>query len=162
MLPRPDLESLNISYRRIPILSHGKDVYCDTRLILRKLESAFSENALGASTPEHLALERLLDRWTTDAGIFTRAVQLMPNTPLRQDPAFVKDRSQFSGRPGGFNVEAMERARPEATVYIRDAFELLESTFFKDGRDWIFGSTKPSLGDIEGMCFRWRLSPSVR
>ena len=152
ILPRPDLEALNVSYRRIPLLSHGKDMYCDTRLILKKLEGAFPQGALGASTPEHLALERLLERWTTDAGIFMRAVQLMPtNMPLRKDPKFVKDRNEFSGRSGGFNKEAIERGRPEATVYIKDAFELLESTFFKDGREWIFSTTKPSLGDIEGM-----------
>lgn len=57
-------------------------------------------------------------------------------------------------------MEAMERARPEATVHIRDAFQLLESTFFKDGREWIFGGAKPSLGDIEGMCSPTRLSLS--
>jgi glutathione S-transferase len=151
MLPRPDLEALNVSYRRIPVLAHGKDIYCDTRLILRKLEAAFPQDALGASTPEHLAVERLLDRWTTDGGIFMRAVQLIPtNTPLRQDPRFVKDRDQFSGRTGSFNKEAVERGRPEALVYVKDGFELLESTFFKDGRNWIFNTEKPSLGDIEG------------
>jgi glutathione S-transferase len=151
-LPRPDLEALNVSYRRIPLLSHGKDMYCDTRLILKKLEGAFPEGALGASTPEHLALERLLERYTTDAGIFVRAVQLMPtDMPALQDPKFIEDRNQFSGRSGGFNKEAVARARPEAVAHMRDAFELVESTFFKDGREWIFGTAKPSLGDIEGM-----------
>ncbi|QDS69554.1 hypothetical protein FKW77_007861 [Venturia effusa] len=156
ILPRPDLDALSVSYRRIPILSHGKDVYCDTRLILKKLEAAFPHNALGASTPEHLALERLLEQWTTDAGVFMRAVQLMPRTPLTQDPAFIKDRDGFAGGTGSFNAEAMKRARPEATVYIRDAFELLESTFFSDGRQWIFGGAKPSLGDVEAIWpFHW-------
>ena len=34
VLPRPDLEALGITYRRIPILAVGKDVYCDSALII--------------------------------------------------------------------------------------------------------------------------------
>jgi len=33
VLPRQELESLGITYRRIPVLSVGKDVYCDSSLI---------------------------------------------------------------------------------------------------------------------------------
>jgi glutathione S-transferase len=151
-MPRPDLEALNINYRRIPILSLGRDVFLDTRLILRKLESRFPLGALGAgdtSEPELRALQRLLERWTTDAGVFQRAVQLIPlNLPNMQDPHFRKDRENFSGRP--FNLEALKRARPEALAHMRDAFELLETTLLADGRQWVFKTKKPSLGDIEG------------
>ena len=34
MLPRKDLEALGITYRRIPLLSVGKDVYADSSLII--------------------------------------------------------------------------------------------------------------------------------
>ena len=33
VLPRKDLEELGITYRRIPVLAIGKDVYCDSSLI---------------------------------------------------------------------------------------------------------------------------------
>lgn len=33
VLPRKDLENLGITYRRIPVLAIGKDVYCDSSLI---------------------------------------------------------------------------------------------------------------------------------
>ena len=151
-MPRPDLEALNITHRRIPIVTHGRDVFFDTRLILPKLESLFPSGALGAgdtSEPELQALQLLFRRWTTDAGVFTRAVQLIPlNLPNMQDPKFRKDREDFSGRP--FNLEALKRARPEALAHIRDAFELLETTLLADGRKWVFKTEKPSLGDIEG------------
>ena len=151
VLPRPDLEALNVSYRRIPILSIGRDIYCDTRLILRKLEARFPENTLGASDPDQRALERLLERWTVDSGVFVRAATLIPtHFPNMKDPKFRKDREQFSGRKGGWDKDTLDRARPEALVHIRDAFELLESTLLADGRDWIFKTAQPSLGDIEG------------
>jgi glutathione S-transferase len=151
-LPRPDLKALNIEYRRIPIMTHGRDIFLDTRLILRKLESRFPNGALGAgdtSEPELRALQRLLERWTTDAGVFQRAVQLIPlHLPTMQDPKFRKDREDFSGRP--MNLAALERSRPEALAHMRDAFELLETTLLADGRKWVFKTEKPSLGDIEG------------
>jgi glutathione S-transferase len=151
-LPRPDLEALNVNYRRIPVLSIGRDVYCDSRLILRKLEQLFPEGAIGASDPDQRAIERLLERWTTDAGIFSRAVALIPtNLASMNDPAFRKDREGFSGqRPGGWSKEKTEKGRPEALAHIRDAFELLESTLLADGRTWILKTDKPSLADIEG------------
>lgn len=149
MLPRPDLEALNVNYRRIPLLSLGRDVFLDTRLIIPKLEAHFPDGAIGANEPELKALERLFVRFTSDAGIFQRAVQLMPtNSPALQDPKFRKDRADFSGGP--FDLELLKRAKPEALVHIRDAFELLETTLLADGRKWIFKTDKPSLGDIEG------------
>jgi glutathione S-transferase len=156
ILPRPDLEALSINYRRIPVLSIGRDVYCDTRLILRKLEQQFPEGALGATDPDQRGIEKLLERWTVDAGIFARAVALIPtDLPSMSDPKFRKDRDGFSGRPGGFTKERVERGRPEALVHIRDAFELLETTLLADGRKWIFKTDKPSLGDIEGKFIRF-------
>lgn len=148
-MPRPDLDALNVNYRRIPVLSIGRDIYCDTRLILRKLEAMFPQGAIGTSNAEFRALERLMERWTADAGVFVRGTQLLPlDLPNMKDPKFIQDRSDYSGRP--WNRDAMLRARPEAMVHLRDAFDLLETTLLADGREWIFKTEKPSLGDIEG------------
>ena len=61
ILPRPDITRLGINYRRIPLLSIGRDVYLDTRLILQKLEQLpLEQPRLAAnSSPEHRAIERL-------------------------------------------------------------------------------------------------------
>jgi len=149
MLPRPDLEALNVNYRRIPLLSLGRDVFLDTRLILPKLEAHFPDGAIGANGPEFKALQRLFVRFTTDTGIFLRAVQLSTlSSPIMQDPKFRKDREDFAGGP--FELETFRRAKPEALVHFRDAFELLETTLLADGRKWLFKTDRPSLGDIEG------------
>src|ERR1700712_1928722 len=107
VLPRPSIEALNISYRRIPFLSLGRDVFIDTRMILRKLEARFPGGE--TFTPEQKALLRLFERWTSDAGVFARAVQLIPtNLPTMQDPKFLKDRQELNnGRP--FSVEVFQR-----------------------------------------------------
>ncbi|KAJ9645675.1 hypothetical protein H2199_002714 [Coniosporium tulheliwenetii] len=155
VLPRPDLEALNVSYRRIPVLSIGRDIYCDTRLILRKLEERFPDGRLGATSGEQKAMERLLERWTVDAGVFWRAASLLPsNLPILNDPKFTKDRESFTGR--SWDKKDMDRARPESVVHIRDAFELLETTLLADGRDWVLKTEKPTLGDIEAIWpFDW-------
>lgn len=152
MLPRPDLAALGVNYRRIPVLSIGRDVYCDTRLILQKLEEKFPTGALGATGSDQKAIERLLESWTVDSGVFTRAATLIPSDlPAMKDPKFLKDREGFSGRP--WKKEALDRARPEALAHIRNCFALLETTLLADGRDWVLQTEKPSLADIEGKFF---------
>ncbi|KAF2139017.1 uncharacterized protein K452DRAFT_290114 [Aplosporella prunicola CBS 121167] len=128
----------------------GGHVYCDTRLILRKLEQRFPDGAIGASGGDQKAIESLLSRWTIDGGIFARAASLIPpDMPVLQDPKFLEDRKSFSGR--SWDKEDLRRGRPESMVHIRDAFALLESTLLADGRDWILKTERPSLADIEAI-----------
>src|SRR5262245_3389088 len=46
IMPKPDLIALTGGYRRTPVLQLGCDVYCDTPLIARVLESLQPEPAL--------------------------------------------------------------------------------------------------------------------
>ncbi|KAH8602164.1 glutathione s-transferase-related protein-like protein [Bisporella sp. PMI_857] len=150
-LPRPDLNDIGTVYRRIPLLSIGRDIYCDTRLILKKLEELYpSALQISTSGPDQKAIERLLDHWAVDSGVFVRASQLIPSsTPLMKDPNFLKDREDFSGRP--WTQEAQDKLRPEALVETRGSFELLETTLLADGREWILKTDGPSLADIEAV-----------
>jgi len=106
-----------------------------------------SQPKISATTPEEQAIERLLDHWAIDSGLFTRAAQLIPaDLPFSKDPKVAKDRQDFSGGKWA-NAEKM---RPEALVEMRSSFELLETTLLKDGRDWVLKTKSPSLSDIEG------------
>jgi glutathione S-transferase len=148
-MPRPDLDAIGIKYRRIPIMAIGRDVYCDSRLILDKLEQLFPAGTLGASQPDQRAVQKLLEKWTIDAGIFARASQLIPiSMPLLNDPKFTKDREEFSGR--SWDKKSIEEMRPEAIAHIREGFSFLERTLLADGRKWILRTGAPSLADIEG------------
>ena len=148
-VPREDLNALGVKYRRIPIMSIGRDIYCDTRLILRKLEEKFPSGALSTSQPDQTAIEKLLESWTIDGGIFVRAAQALPaEMPLLSDPKFVTDREDYMNR--SWQKESIRAMRPEALAHLRDAFEFLETGLLADGRDWILKTDKPSLADIEG------------
>ena len=43
MAPKPELTPLTGGYRRIPVMQIGADVYCDTALIVRRLEQLHPE-----------------------------------------------------------------------------------------------------------------------
>jgi hypothetical protein len=47
VLPRPILEKLDITYRRIPILAIGKDVYADSSLIIEEAKAGGLASRLG-------------------------------------------------------------------------------------------------------------------
>ncbi|KAF6816222.1 glutathione s-transferase [Colletotrichum sojae] len=151
VMPRPDVAKLGVVHRRIPILAVGRDVYVDTRLMLRKLESLYpSRPRLGASAPDQAAIERLLEAFTIDGGVFFVATNLLPTSlPMFQDSAWFKDRSGFAGV--SLSAEVMERNRPQAINEVRRNMELLETTLLADGRDWILKTDGPSLADIEGL-----------
>ncbi len=150
VLPRPDLNALGVKYRRIPLMSIGRDVYCDTRLILQKLEKHFPNGALGSSQVDGRALQKLLEIWTVDGGVFNRAAQLIPSSmPLLNDPKFTKDQEDLTGRR--LDQSPIEAFRPEALAHIRTCFDLLETTLLADDREWVLKTKRPSLADIEGM-----------
>lgn len=162
--PRPDVASLGITYRRIPLLAIGRDVYLDTRLILQRLESlpalASDYPKLGAAEgTEHRAIERLLSTLVNEAGVFPWSVAMFPPTlPVFKDERFMKDRSEFMGAGGAGGRQfgpASAQARAEAATNLRGVFALLEHTFLADGRDWILGGSgsgsSPGLADIEAV-----------
>ncbi|KAK9415364.1 hypothetical protein SUNI508_10554 [Seiridium unicorne] len=160
VMPRPDLSALGIAYRRIPLLSIGRDVYADSRLILSKLDELYPESSvhpsISASTDEGRAIERLLSRAMIDGGIFAAAAGCMPSSlPVMKDPNFVSDRADFVGSPKGapspFSKEALEARRPGALTEVRDAVEMLETTLLADGREWVLKTDSPTLADIEAV-----------
>ena len=150
ILPRPDVAAVGTSYRRIPVVAIGRDIYNDTRLIIQKLETLYpSQRKISSSTRAGQAQERQLEQWIIDGGIFARASQLIPSSmPLLRDPKFTKDREDYSGRP--WSKEAVDRNRPEALVEIRAAFDVLETLLLADGKEWIAETDGPGLADIEG------------
>jgi hypothetical protein len=82
MPPRPELgRSLGVTYRRIPVLAIGRDVYCDTSLITLALERRFS--------PEQ---GYAFSKFYADRTLFPLAVTFIEWDKLPK--AFVEDRSK--------------------------------------------------------------------
>lgn len=147
IMPRPDLQAIGVNYRRIPVMAIGKDVYCDTRIILRKLEQLFPEGAIGATSPDGLAVQKLFEVWHVEGPLFFRGVNSMPSRNFSA-PEFQKDREQMTGRP--WNRDAMDKQRPESLAYLQSVFKIYEN-LLSDGREWIISTHKPSLADIEAV-----------
>lgn len=151
VIPRPDVAALGINYRRIPLMSIGRDVYLDTRLIIQKLEDLHPEKPrLGATKGSDKALEHLLEIYSVDSGLFANAFRILPgNLPLFQDQGFLKDRGDFLG--GTLTREAMDKGRPEALNEVKKAFEFLEHGLLADGREWLLGTDGPRVADIDAI-----------
>ncbi|KAG5717171.1 hypothetical protein E4T56_gene10326 [Termitomyces sp. T112] len=166
VLPRPEItDLLGITYRRIPILAIGNDVYCDTSLIASALERRFPSSA-GYGT----IFPRSKDSGATDTGaikifaklyestIFPTASGLLPWEALPK--AFLDDRSSYIGGP--IDVKAMTALQGKSLTTLSSHLALLEEQL-NDGREWLFNSELPSLADITvHFIFTWVKKIGVR
>ena len=154
IMPRPDLTSLSISYRRMPLLALGRDIYVDSRQILRKLESHYPASPHTPLTPASHGLAALFESYST-AAVFNHCVNLMPYwspASALSSEAFVADRARLAGGRR-MTADVMQRGRPEAMQYMRLVFGMFEGMFLADGRRWILGEGEegPSTADIDAM-----------
>jgi hypothetical protein len=103
ILPRPELsELLGISYRRIPIVAIGGDVYCDTSLIISALERRFpgSEGyptlfpARKGGGSVDSGMVKAFAMYYADRGLFPAASLTLSYDKFPE--AFVKDRTDVS------------------------------------------------------------------
>ena len=65
IMPKPDLTLLTGGYRKAPVLQIGADVYCDTALIARELETRYPTPSLFPGG--HRGLGFALGRWSDKA-----------------------------------------------------------------------------------------------
>ncbi|SMQ50658.1 unnamed protein product [Zymoseptoria tritici ST99CH_3D7] len=160
-LPRPDLASLGINYRRIPLLSLGRDIYCDSLLILEKLELQYPAGgaypSISATDAKDRALEKLLEKWTDVVVFRSAAAVISTDLDLMKDPGFQKDREELWGR--SWSKEAQDALRPAALAEMRANWTFLEE-LLRDGREWVLGNERkgPGLADIHACwIFDWLL-----
>src|ERR1700735_4277580 len=93
IMPKPDLLPLTGGYRRTPVMQIGADIYCDTQLILRKIESLHPEPSLYPDGSEGIVLALA---WWADKTIFAPALGVVADTIGEKiPPAFVAERKAF-------------------------------------------------------------------
>jgi glutathione S-transferase len=153
--PRPDIAALGVNYRRIPLLSLGRDIYCDSLLILEKLEQQYPASgkykSISTTDPKDRALEKLLEKWTDVVVFRSAAAVISTDLDLMKDPKFQKDREELWGR--SWTKEAQDALRPAALAEMRSNWQFLED-LLSDGREWVLGGKEgPMLADIHGECF---------
>jgi glutathione S-transferase len=150
IMPRPDLMPLTGGYRRTPVMQIGADVYCDTAIIIRELESRFPDPTLFPSG--NAGLPWALGMWT-DRVFFQNTVTLAFGTLGDKVPAeFIEDRSRLRGAP--FDVAAMAAAIPQMRDALRAHVGWIDAQL-ADGREWLLGTF--SLADINAYMNIWYL-----
>jgi glutathione S-transferase len=119
--PREDLTSIDVNYRRIPVMTVGKDVYCDSRLIISTLEALYPESNLTPATPADNGTRKLFQSWT-DTAVFGNAVKTMPYwvpNGMLQNKGFLNDREKLMGKR--MTAEGMKACRPDGAQHMRQA-----------------------------------------
>ncbi|CAL1701069.1 unnamed protein product [Somion occarium] len=151
-LPRPELaEKLGVTYRRIPVLAIGNDVYCDTSLIASVLERRFppSEGYKSLFPPRKgggkadTGLVKALTMYWTDRAVFPLAANSLPYSKF--PPAFIKDRSAWLGTQ--IDPKEVEARHPIVKSQIVSHLSLIEEQL-SDGREWLLDTETPGLADL--------------
>ncbi|EMC95726.1 hypothetical protein BAUCODRAFT_123025 [Baudoinia panamericana UAMH 10762] len=148
VLPRPDLEALGITYRRIPLLAIGKDVYCDSSLII---DTIMQHLAKAGAVPTSSA-DKAFQDWGN--ATFHAALGMIPSAAL-QDKAFVKDRASIFPK---ITRKDITELRPSALASFRARCKQVEDNFLPsmDG-PFTHGKTV-SLSEVHYMwSIRWGL-----
>ena len=144
MLPRPILEKLDITYRRIPLLAIGKDIYADTSLIIDVLQSLFHGLP---TTPADKAYE------VFGIGIFTSALNIIPIAAIT--PEFIEDRESIFP---GLGSPKYAELRPSGLAEMKAKFLVIENGFLGASSGPFINGEKFGLADLHaGWAVGWAL-----
>lgn len=151
MMPRPVLrDNFALTYRKIPVLAIGRELYCDTSLITEALEHFFpSAEGYQSIYPkaqdgrDYRPLIRGFASYWTDRPLFRVTCGLMPASIWRS--SFGTDRAQLIGHK--LDPDKLEKKLPENLMKLDHQLSMLEPLFGTDG-PWIFSTPTPSLADV--------------
>ena len=148
-MPKPDLLPLTGGYRRTPVMQIGADIYCDTQLILRKIEAIHPEPSLYPQGSEGLVLAL---SWWVDKSMFLPSLGVMADSASERIPAeFVAERKAF-----GFPL-AREDVAPVLHRHLQQGAAHLVwlAKMLSDGRPFLL--QQPSAADFAAYCPLWLL-----
>jgi glutathione S-transferase len=121
IMPKPKLVPLTGGYRRIPVLQLGADIYCDTGIIIRKLDELFPEPRIypaGLEAACH-AINLWADRrffFSTTPVIFEKLARVVP-------PEFMEDRRKMMS---GATFTELNSNAPNARNQVRAFLDTLD------------------------------------
>ena len=138
--PRPILQNLGITYRRVPVNAIGKDVYVDNRTFLQAILSIFADEQ-GVKdlvrTKHDEAYEAFGYR------MFWNLLEILPDTVFVQE--MIDDRKDLYAtlqRPD------YRETRPASLAAYRQYLDIIEHEFLADGTDFFMGS-KIGIADLQ-------------
>ena len=150
VLPKPDVVALTGGYRKTPVLQVGADIYCDSALIARLLESRQPTPSL---YPAAAPLAPLLAQWA-DATLFQAAVcwamqpagvsAILGSLSPEVIKGFAVDRAAMRGSLPRLTL-------PDGTVQLKTQLSALDAQLAQGG-PWLLGAV-PYIADFSvGHC----------
>ena len=122
--PRPDLNSLGILYRRVPVNAIGKDVYVDNRVFLDAILTTFADEE---------GVKELV-RTKHDEGyeafgyrMFWNLLEVLPDTVYNE--TMINDRADLYSM---LSKHDYREVRPAALAATRQFLDIIEHDFLKD------------------------------
>jgi glutathione S-transferase len=125
-MPKPHLTPLTGGYRRIPVMQVGADVYCDTALIVRKLDTMYPDAPV---VPADLAgAVHATEQWA-DKQLFAACVPLVFTTLAALLPSeLIEDRKKM--RPD-LDIKTLEKGVPYFLSVVSVACARIDATLAK-------------------------------
>ena len=121
MMPKPELVALTGGYRRIPVLQIGADVYCDTALIARCLDTRYPSP--GILPAAQAGLIGMIEDWA-DHRLFFQCVPPVIKAIFDQlPPGFLDDRAAMSP---ALTKEGLFAAAPQAWAQAQLSLDRIE------------------------------------
>lgn len=141
-LPRPDFATMDITYRRTPLLSIDNDMYVDTSLIIEKLCEIAEHSESDVDTANHVEYHAMGNE------IFSLATRLLPaDHPMLQDEHFLQDRAELIG--ASITPALLTMIRPATLSAMLTYLSLIKRKFLANGREqFVLGGEKPTTADI--------------
>ena len=149
ILPRPDLEALGITYRRIPLLAVGKDVYADSSLMIDVIASRL----MAAGALETGARDKAFEAWGNAA-----FVEMLGLLKIDQLPAaFVRDRATIFPLVTRKDIATL---RPSVVAGLRARMAQAEGFLAATSdAEPFMGGARVSLADVHWIwSIRWGLT----
>lgn len=150
ILPKPKLAPLTGSYRRIPVLQDGADLWCDTRLIARELERRVPSPTLFPARSQGFA--EAIAWWAEHQ--FMRPVALFVSgiNADHMPEGLHEDRARLHGLPLP-SIEAVRAAAERNRHLVRPQIKWL-AQMLDDGRPYLLGQA-PCIADFAAYHVVW-------
>ena len=150
ILPKPKLAPLTGSYRRIPVLQDGADLWCDTRQIARELERRVPSPtffpAATAGAAEAVA-------WWAEHQFMRPVALFVSGINADHMPAGLhEDRARLHGLPPP-SIEAVRAAATRNLHLVRPQIKWL-ADMLADGRPYLLGDV-PCIADFAAYHVVW-------
>ncbi len=151
VMPKPDVVALTGGYRRTPLLQIGADIYCDTALAARVLETLAPTPTL---YPPDQPLAPLFAQWA-DSTLFWSAV-IWASQPAGAAVLFGNDMAamqSFGADRGAFTEGFRRPTLADAAAQLKTQLAALDAQLAQRG-SYLFGAA-PSIADFAAVHSLW-------